>query len=129
MCTRVRLVTTTINPSESLPQFHSWNVGDNLSHLPGIVTAQLINFAREPTRVQRVQHRLDRREGALTFKDNEIVPFLSDRYETETERISGNPNRDTRIGRAGGNSRGYFQMTWKFALVPIKAIGPQREFL
>jgi hypothetical protein len=55
---------------------------DNFSHLPGVVTAQLINFAGEPTRVQRVQHRLDGREVALTFKHNEIVPFFSDCYET-----------------------------------------------
>ena len=30
---------------------HSRNVGDNIAHPFGVVAAQLINFAREPTRV------------------------------------------------------------------------------
>src|SRR5580704_11772052 len=95
---------------------------DNLPHLTGVIRAQLADFARKAPRVQRVEHRLDRRRFDLRLHDDEIVAFVAIRDEVQAEGVCTESDGDSHIGQTRRDCRGDVEMAARFDLVSCNAI-------
>jgi hypothetical protein len=79
-------------------------------HLTGVIRAKLADFQRETPRIQRLEHRLDRRGFQIAGQNDEIVALFADRDEAQAIGLCGDPDRNTGVGVPGSNRCRHLQM-------------------